>query len=68
MLLGCATPAEVKAHMHTAELEHPVLQVAEVVRQPRKKHSDIGFSRKRKTLPVANKENDRLSNEPRKPS
>ncbi|KAG1880786.1 hypothetical protein F4604DRAFT_1578410 [Suillus subluteus] len=47
------TPAEVKAH--TAELDTR-RSAGEVVRQPRKKRSDAGLSRKRKRLPAANKE------------
>ncbi|KAG1849757.1 hypothetical protein F4604DRAFT_1593275 [Suillus subluteus] len=47
------TPAEVKAH--TAELD-TCRSAGEVVRQPHKKRSDAGLSRKRKRLPAANKE------------
>ncbi|KAG1893162.1 uncharacterized protein F5891DRAFT_986152 [Suillus fuscotomentosus] len=50
------TSAEVKAH--TAELDTR-RSAGEVVRQPRKKRSNAGVSRKRKPLPIANKENDR---------
>lgn len=50
------TPAEVKAH--TAELDTR-RSAGEVVRQPRKKRSDAGLSRKRKPLPSAKKDNGR---------
>ncbi|KAG1781344.1 hypothetical protein EV702DRAFT_927859, partial [Suillus placidus] len=47
------TPAEVKAH--TAELDvHR--SAGKVVRQPRKRRSDAGGSRKRKALPTSNRE------------
>lgn len=49
-------PAEVKAH--TAELDTR-RSAGEVVRQPRKKRSDAGLSRKRKPLPSAKKDNGR---------
>lgn len=49
------TPGEVKTH--SAKLDARC-SAGEVVRQPRKKRSDAGVSRKRKVVPGANKENN----------
>jgi len=60
------TAAEVKAHAAKLDARR---SAGEVVRQPRKKRSDAGISRKRKVPPTvghANKENSRLSKKVKK--
>lgn len=57
------TLAEAKAH--TAEL-NVRRSAGEVIRQPRKRRSDAGISRKRKALPTAHREKKRPSKKAKK--